>query len=1020
MEWLHTLRQSGFFVLIMGAVLFSLVWAGPATAAWSEIPSEEPILRLETGMHTAPIRRVSVDASGKLLLTASRDKTARLWSLPEGRILQVLRPPVGIGNEGMLYAGALSPNGRIAAVAGWTGYQWKSSWGQSFSIYLFDTTSGRLVYRLAGLPNVILQLSFSPDGQRLAAGLGGSNGIRFWHTTDWQLVGEDHDYNGDCYGLNFDAEGRLATTSWDGYLRLYDAAMQPQVKVKAPAGNRPLGITFSRDGRRVAVGYDDQSKVDVLSGQDLNPLFAMDIVGANKGNLGSVAWSVDGQTLYATGRAPDGQSSTFIRAWPDQGSGSLRNISVNSNTVIDLKALPGGGVVFGTDDPSWGVVQADDRLGPGRNSEIADFRANQDSFKLSQDGTRVAFSLDRLGKRPASFSIIDRQLTLGSTSIPGLTAPSTAAPGLIVSDWKNTAAPRLNGRELQLERNGISRAAAVQGDRLLLGTDWSLRLFNQAGTQLWEKQVPATAWAVNFSGNGRLAVAAYGDGTIRWHRASDGQELLALLPHKDGQRWIAWTPEGYYDASAGAEDLIGWHVNSRDLAFTKASSFFPASRFRDRFYSPGVVAQVLDTLNVDEAVSLASLRPAPAPAELRHRLAEQQQELNPEARRPFDIAEELRQPDALAKRQLRAPSVHDTLPPTVEILDPPDSTIRVRDPKLTLTFLVKSPTAPLRHTKALIDGRPVEPLSPLTTPRMVEQGTYAGNFTIPLPTRDAEISVIAEDQQGSSSEPAKIRIAWDGQISRPKPNLYVLAVGVTRYKDPLPGINNLNFPAKDAKDMAAALKTQEGRLYGTVTVQLLPDGKATREAIMEGLLWIKRQTTQQDVAAVFLAGHGRKDEEGHYLFLPHDADQNKLELTTVRDTDLQRMLGGIPGKVLFFVDTCYSGAFSHGIRADDTQPDIDRLANELASAETGAIVFASSTGRQVSIEDERWSNGAFTKALLEGLRGKADLNRERAVRVNGLASYLANRVKELTGGKQMPVMVAPKTAIEDFPIVAVP
>ena len=97
---------------------------------------------------------------------------------------------------------------------------------------------------------------------------------------------------------------------------------------------------------------------------------------------------------------------------------------------------------------------------------------------------------------------------------------------------------------------------------------------------------------------------------------------------------------------------------------------------------------------------------------------------------------------------------------------------------------------------------------------------------------------------------------------------------------------------------------------------------------MQGLLWLKRQTTQQDVATVFLAGHGRKDEEGHYLFLPYDTDENALELTTVRDTDLQRMLGGIPGKVLFFVDTCYAGAFQ-GVRAD-TQPDIDRLVGHLS------------------------------------------------------------------------------------------
>jgi len=83
-------------------------------------------------------------------------------------------------------------------------------------------------------------------------------------------------------------------------------------------------------------------------------------------------------------------------------------------------------------------------------------------------------------------------------------------------------------------------------------------------------------------------------------------------------------------------------------------------------------------------------------------------------------------------------------------------------------------------------------------------------------------------------------------------------------------------------------------------------------------------------------------------------------------------------------------------------------------------MFASSIGRQVSIEDRRWNNGAFTKALPGGLGGKADLNRERAVRVHGLASYLANRVKGLTEGRQMPVMVAPKTIVEDFPIAALP
>lgn len=54
---------------------------------------------------------------------------------------------------------------------------------------------------------------------------------------------------------------------------------------------------------------------------------------------------------------------------------------------------------------------------------------------------------------------------------------------------------------------------------------------------------------MNVTPDGRLVVAAYDDGTIRWHRMSDGQELLAAFVHKDDRRWVAWTPSGYYMAS---------------------------------------------------------------------------------------------------------------------------------------------------------------------------------------------------------------------------------------------------------------------------------------------------------------------------------------------------------------------------------------------------------------------------------------------------------------------------------------
>ena len=102
----------------------------------------EPILQLNTEMHTAMINRISTDAKGKYLLTASKDKTAKLWDAISGDLLKTLRIPIGKGNEGMLNAVALSPDGRIAAVGGFSG---KS--GQDKNIYIFNTSTGNITQR---------------------------------------------------------------------------------------------------------------------------------------------------------------------------------------------------------------------------------------------------------------------------------------------------------------------------------------------------------------------------------------------------------------------------------------------------------------------------------------------------------------------------------------------------------------------------------------------------------------------------------------------------------------------------------------------------------------------------------------------------------------------------------------------------------------------------------------------------------------------------------------------------------
>jgi len=190
------------------------------TTAHANEPTTEPILRIETGMHTAQIKRIGVDAAERFLLTASHDKTLRLWDLHTGDLLKTYRVPIGAGYEGKLYSGAISPDGEWVAGAGWTGVEWDDN----YSIYLFNRASGKLVKRLFGLENGIAHLCFSPDGQYLGASLGGKNGVRVWNTQNWQQIFSDTDYADDSYWCDFDPQNRLVTISYDGYLRLYSSA----------------------------------------------------------------------------------------------------------------------------------------------------------------------------------------------------------------------------------------------------------------------------------------------------------------------------------------------------------------------------------------------------------------------------------------------------------------------------------------------------------------------------------------------------------------------------------------------------------------------------------------------------------------------------------------------------------------------------------------------------------------------------------------------------------------------------
>ena len=737
-------------------------------------------------------------------------------------------------------------------------------------------------------------------------------------------------------------------TSYDGKLRLYDERLKLLVAPRTvPGGERPFFARFSPDGRRIAVGFDDSTAVSVVSGEDLKLRYRVDTRGADNGDLSKVAWSADGETLYAAGRnsLDDGQHP--VRAWPQQGRGPRQTWPVATSTVFDLQPLSDGRLVYAAADPAWGVLDAHGHRLVQQSPPILDHGGNYDEFRLSAAGDVVEFEQVtwREGRWQASlarFDLAARRLERGVSPLAGLHAPRTE--GLAVTDWKDSH-PRLAGQSLALaDQYELSRSLAVSPDaqRFALGTEWHVRLFDHQGHVLWRKPTPDVAWLVNLSADDRFVVAALGDGSLRWYRSDDGgSEALALFVHADGERWVLWTPEGFYDAAPGADNLIGYHLNQgRD----QAGEFVASGQLAKQFYRPDLIAR---RLAGDEGAIAAAVREV---GDVRQVLTAG---LRPEVTLLSDTtAESAGEYELKLKVQARSGGVGQ-----VEI----------------------------RINGAALEGRTSPP-----TGGMLSQRLSLG------PGRNVITAAVYDRANKQASEPVQAVVTV--RPSGVKPTLHVLAIGVTKYRDGTLA-KGVRFAADDAVAFARTLKRHGLAEVEAVTDPvLLTDQQATRERIVGELEAFAQKVRPADLFVVYLAGHGTSLEDGEYYYLPWGlryTGQAAIKEQALSGPQLRALLARINAtKTLVVLDSCSSGAFTRLQVAGRDLGDkgsIDRFARL-----SGRVVLAAAGDQRMALESPDNRQGIYTGALIRGLQGAADTSRNGLVEVGELADFVEAEVARVS------------------------
>ena len=483
-----------------------------------EPASAPPILVLDSGGHTSIVLKVLFTPDGKELISVSNDKTIRFWDVASGEPIRVLRPPIGPGSEGKLYAAALSPDGRTLAVGGWG--LLKDAFG---SIYLISTATGRIERVLKGHTGSIDSLAFGvpPGGRLLLASGSGDNTARIWDVAagECRRVLEGHTNRVQDIAFAPDAS-RLATASYDNTARIWSVADGKCLQTLQGHTKEVRSVAWSPDGKLLATGGWDRSirlwspdgtlsrNIENLDSQITSVMFTPDSRellytwgGLEAGGFGSAVLRVSsGQerlrftkhdnTVQSGAISPDGTmaataggNSNEIYLWRLADASFLHRLAGKGHAAWSAGWSPDGKSI------AWGntfkFTSGNDRGPLERSFALADLEIGPSpdaSYRRARE-SRGSLYLEPTG--PTSLEVKQQDAVVANIAPPD--------PG-----------------------ESIYSFSFVTGNRVAVGGGYGLYLFARTGAKIREFQGhTSVVWAVAPSPDGRYLLSASHDQTLR-------------------------------------------------------------------------------------------------------------------------------------------------------------------------------------------------------------------------------------------------------------------------------------------------------------------------------------------------------------------------------------------------------------------------------------------------------------------------------------------------------------------------
>lgn len=476
-----------------------------------------------------------------------------------------------------------------------------------------------------------------------------------------------------------------------------------------------------------------------------------------------------------------------------------------------------------------------------------------------------------------------------------------------------------------------------------------------------------TLGGVSFSSDGSvLRISANHSGALSYS-VKTGELLSTTVVDKAGE-WMTYTPDGYY---TGTDAAINQFVH-----FADGLNVYSLDQVSNTFYRPDLIAARLQG---------------------------------------EDISKDTRE-------ETFAQVLSTGEPPLVSFVNPPASS-KSRD--ITVNFTAQDQGGGVGSVYLKINGKVIQLAdgsrklalegTKTDTGKKSNGNTMTFSHLLTLQNGENAIEAYATNSAGKiESRHASTKIAWQGKSA--KPNLYVLSVGVNKYRDKSLW---LQYSVPDAESISKAFGGQKTSLYQNIYTRELFDGDVTKEGLTAQFADLASKVNADDVFILFIAGHGTTNQKtGDYYFIPSNfryTGADAIISQGVSKEDILKYMSSIKaGKTLIMLDTCNSGAFTNdkAMRGFVEKSALERLVRS-----TGQAVLTAASEEQSAMEGYN-GHGIFTFVLLEALSGNADRDKDGYLTLNELASYIEEQVPELSykkwGYEQVPMKELRK---QDFPIV---